>query len=113
KKHIAKFAPVTDEAFGEILKFFDVKLVAKKENLLQEGQICRHHYFVLKGLLRKFFVNEKGVEQTTEFAIESWWITDNIAYEHKLTTEFYIQAVEKSEVLYITQSNQEKLLKAF
>lgn len=113
KKHIAKFAPVTDEAFGEILKFFDVKLVEKKENLLQEGQICRHHYFVLKGLLRKFFVNKKGVEQTTEFAIESWWMTDNMAYEHKLTTEFYIQAVEKSEILYITQSNQEKLLKAF
>ena len=53
------------------------------------------------------------MEQTTEFAIETWWITDNIAYEHKLPTSFYIQAVEKSEVLYISQENQEKLVEQF
>src|SRR5690606_16162274 len=75
--------------------------------------VCKHHYFVLKGLLRKFYINEKGIEQTTEFAIETWWITDNIAYEHRQPTEFYIQAVEKSEILYITNENQEKLLTNF
>ncbi|GAA4786379.1 hypothetical protein GCM10023231_12920 [Olivibacter ginsenosidimutans] len=99
--------------FEEILKFFETKQVSKKENLLEEGQTCRYHYFVLNGLLRKFFINEKGIEQTTEFAVETWWLTDNIAYEHKLPTEFYIQALEKSQILYISQDNQEKLLKAF
>lgn len=113
KKHLEKFITPTDEAFEGILKFFDTKLVAKKENLLEEGKVCRYHYFVLSGMLRKFFVNEKGVEQTTEFAIETWWLTDNIAYEHKLPTAFYIQAVEKSEVLYISQENQEKLVQQF
>lgn len=113
KKHIDKFIQTSDEEFEEILKFFTTKLVAKKENLLQEGQVCKYHFFVLKGLLRKFYINEKGIEQTTEFAIETWWITDNIAYEHRLPTEFYIQAVEKSEIIYITQENQEKLLAAF
>lgn len=63
--------------------------------------------------MRKFFVNEKGVEKTTEFAIENWWITDNIAYEYKLASTFYIQAVEKSDILYISLDNQEKLLAAF
>jgi len=113
KKHIDKFAQISNDEFEEIQKFFDIKNVAKKENLLEEGQLCRHHYFVLDGLLRKFYVNEKGIEQTTEFAIETWWMTDNIAYEHKTPSEFYIQAVEKSKILYITQDNQEKLLKAF
>jgi len=113
KNHINKFVKITDEEFEEILKFFTTKLVAKKENLLQEGQVCKHHFFVLEGLLRKFYINEKGIEQTTEFSIETWWMTDNIAYEHRLPTEFYIQAVEKSEIIYITQDNQEKLLTAF
>lgn len=80
---------------------------------MQEGQVCKYHFFVLKGLLRKFYISEKGIEQTTEFAIETCWITDNIAYERRLSTEFYIQAIEKSEIIYITQENQEKLLKAF
>lgn len=113
KKHIEKFAVVSDDEFEEIKKFFDTKEVAKKENLLEEGQICKHHYFVLTGLLRKFYINEKGIEQTTEFAIETWWLTDNFAYEHQVPTEFYIQAVEKSKILYINQEKQEKLLKEF
>jgi len=113
KKHINKFVQVSDDEFEEIDKFFDVKQAAKKENLLEEGQTCRYHYFVLNGLLRKFYLNEKGIEQTTEFAIETWWLTDNFAYENQVHTEFYIQAVEKSTILYITQEKQEKLLEEF
>lgn len=113
KKHIEKFVQISNDEFEEIKNFFYTKDVAKKENLLEEGQICQHHYFVLKGLLRKFFINEKGTEQTTEFAIETWWLTDNFAYENKGHTDFYIQAVEQSTILYISQDNQEKLLKAF
>jgi len=113
KNHIAKFAQIADNEFEQIIKFFDTKQVGKKENLLEEGEICHHHYFVLQGLLRKFFINEKGTEQTTEFAIETWWLTDNYAYENRLTTEFYIQAVEKSTILYITSENQRKLLEEF
>ncbi|MBB6329007.1 CRP-like cAMP-binding protein [Algoriphagus iocasae] len=113
KKHIEKFAKVSDTEFEEIITFFETKTVGKKENLVEQGQICRHHFFVLEGLLRKFFINEKGAEQTTEFAIETWWLTDNFAYERQISTEFYIQAVEKSVILLITQENQEKLFQKF
>ncbi|WP_423912764.1 hypothetical protein [Flavobacterium sp.] len=60
--------------------------------------------------MSKFFINDKGIEQTTEFAIENWWMTDNIAYERRLLTSFYIQAVESSEILIIDREAQEKLL---
>ncbi|MNJ93663.1 Cyclic nucleotide-binding domain protein [compost metagenome] len=113
KQHLKKFIDVDPVELEEILLYFKTKTVAKKENILEEGQVCRYHFFVLKGILRKFFVNEKGVEQTTEFAIENWWITDNMAFEHKLVTSFYIQAVEKSDLVYISQENQEKLVAAF
>lgn len=113
KKHLEKFIQINDEEFLEISTFFKMKTVSKKENLLLEGSICRQHFFVLEGCLRKFFINDKGVENTTEFAIENWWITDNIAYEHGLPTSFYIQAVEKSKILIIDRENQEKLLEQF
>jgi len=113
KEHIKKFVAIDPVELEEILYYFKTKTVAKKENILEEGQVCRYHFFVLEGILRKFFVNEKGVEQTTEFAIENWWITDNMAFEHKLVTSFYIQAVETSDLVYISQENQEKLVAAF
>jgi CRP-like cAMP-binding protein len=113
KTHLEKFIEINDQEFLEIMTFFDVKTIKKKENLVAEGAICKSHYFVLYGCLRKFFINNKGVEQTTEFAIENWWITDNLAYEHRLPTEFYIQAVEPSEILIINRESQEELLIKF
>src|SRR5690606_7347915 len=113
KTHLDKFVSINDVEFQEILSFFEVKLVRKKETLLEAGQLCKEHFFVLKGILRKFFINEKGSEQTTEFAIETWWMTDNMAYERQQKTEFYIQAVETCEILVISQSNQTELLQRF
>ncbi len=111
KKHIAKFVELNDEEFSDIIAFFQTKDIRKKETLLSEGQVCKSNYFVLKGCLRKYFINDKGGEQTTEFAIENWWMTDNIAYEHQLRSAFYIQAVEHSTLLFIDCDSQERLLK--
>jgi CRP-like cAMP-binding protein len=113
RQHLEKFITINDEEFLAIAAFFKIKNISKKENVLIEGTICKAHYFVLEGCLRKFFINEKGIEQTTEFAIENWWITDNIAFEHRLTTSFYIQAVENSAVLILDRDAQEKLLQEF
>lgn len=113
KNHLEKFIEINDEEFAGILAFFQVKNIKKKSNLLIEGQICKSYYFILKGCMRKFFINRKGIEQTTEFAIENWWITDNFAYERGLATEFYIQAVEDSKILIIDRELQEKLFVKF
>jgi hypothetical protein len=58
-------------------------------------------YFVVEGCLRKYFINEKGVEHTTQFAIENWWITDTFAYERQLQTDFNIQSVENLPFLLL------------
>jgi CRP-like cAMP-binding protein len=113
KKHIERFVQISNEEFSGILSFFERQDIKKKENLLVEGQICRYNYFVLNGCLRKFFISEKGIEKTTEFAIETWWMTDNIAYEHRQPTTFYIQPIESSVVLRIDYFSQENLVAAY
>lgn len=110
KAHLDKFIKINDEEFASIFSYFQVFEVKKKENLMLEGEVCKFKYFVLKGCLRKFFVNEKGVEQTTEFAIENWWIADNFAFENQTKTEFNIQAVEKATIVAIDFQSQELLL---
>lgn len=113
KQHLRKFVDIDEEEFEKILTYFTLLEVNKKDNLLVEGDVCRSHYFVLSGCLRMFFVNEKGVEQTTQFAIENWWITDNMAYEHEQPSAFYIQAVENSQVMILHRYSQEELLQQF
>ncbi|MBU3821596.1 Crp/Fnr family transcriptional regulator [Flavobacteriaceae bacterium XHP0103] len=110
KNHIDKFTAVGDEEYDEIIKYFNPIHIKKKENLLTAGDVCKTHYFVVKGCLRKFFINEKGIEQTTEFAIENWWMCDNFSFLSQTESQFNIQAVEKSQLLAISKSNYEKLL---
>ncbi|MDN5396503.1 MAG: Crp/Fnr family transcriptional regulator [Chryseobacterium sp.] len=110
KTHLNKFITVTDEEYVSIFSFFREIEVKKKQSLMLQGEICRSMFFVSAGCLRKFFVNEKGTEQTTEFAIENWWITDTFAYERQTQSDFCIQAVERSAVLVIDLQQQELLL---
>ena len=111
KAHLNKFITVSDEEYTSIMSFFEVVDVKKKQILMLEGEVCRNIYFVVKGCLRKFFINEKGVEHTTQFAIENWWITDTFAFERQLKTDFSIQAVEHSTILVIDFKMQEALFK--
>lgn len=112
-QHIKKFVNLSEADFAAILPFFEVISVKKKDVLLQEGEICRRNFFVLKGCLRLFFLKETGVEQTTQFAIENWWLTDNIAFLEQKQSSFTVQAVENSEVLAISYDAREEMLARF
>lgn len=113
KNHIKKFVQIPEEDYPAILAYFTAGEAAKKKNLLVEGEICRSNYFVSKGCLRLFFLNEKGVEQTVQFALENWWLADYSSFSSQKPSGFYIQAVEKSEVLTLDFLSQEKLLNQF
>ena len=108
--HINRFIAINDADAIQIAHFFEVKKVKKKENLLLTGDVCKNNYFVLKGCLRMFFIDEKGVEQTTQFAIENWWLSDYMSFQNQLPADFCIQAVEHTELLSISFTNQEQLL---
>ncbi len=60
-----------------------------------------------------FFIDDKGTGRTVQFAIENWWLTDNLAFLNKQKSDFIIQAVEHSKILSISFEQQEKLLNEF
>jgi len=113
RKHIEKFIAIDDKDFSKIRSYFKTIEARKKHNLLTEGKICISNYFVISGCLRLFFVNEKGVEQTVQFALENWWLADYTSFSAQKPSEFYIQTIEKSTILAIDFISQEKLLKEF
>jgi len=109
-KHLSKFVAVNEEEQRLICASFETLNLHKKQNLVTEGGVCKCLYFVAEGCLRMFFVKDNGVEQTTHFAIENWWLTDYLSFLKQQPTEFYIQAVEPVQVLAISHRNYEKLL---
>ena len=109
-KHIEKF--ITLEAFEiEILESaLRLSAIKKKEHVLQEGQVCNTLYFIVKGCMRQYIINSKGTEQTLQFGIENWWITDYLSYHNHVPSHFYIQAVENTEVIALEKEVLEALL---
>jgi CRP-like cAMP-binding protein len=87
--HFTKFVKINNEDIPLLLSHFQPVNLHKKENILEEGQICKANYFVVKGCIRLFFLNDKGVEQTTQFAIENWWLTDYFAFQNQQASGFY------------------------
>jgi CRP-like cAMP-binding protein len=110
QQHIKKYISIDEDELSLVLKFFNSLQLRKKENLLVEGNVCNHNYFVAEGCLRLFFINEKGVEQTTHFAIENWWLADYTSFEKQKPSAFFMQAVEISTVSALHYQNQEILL---
>jgi CRP-like cAMP-binding protein len=110
-KHIHKYTSITQEEFIDVMSFFEIQKVNKKEIIYFGGHANLEHYFVLEGCLHMYLVNATGAEQTLQFAIQNWWLTDYLAFQNNRSSEFYIQAVEATTMLKISYDNQEILLK--
>jgi CRP-like cAMP-binding protein len=110
-QHINKINSRSVTDVPKILSFFEAYSFRKKEMLLEEGKRCAAYFFVIKGCLRLFFTDENGVEQTLQFALENWWMTDLEAFRSGRISGYSIQALEPTEVLSLSHRNYEQLLR--
>jgi CRP-like cAMP-binding protein len=108
-KHIHHQVSLTAEMQQKVVEAFTRISVAKKSIILKEGSYCKDLYFVEKGCLRLYFIDERGREQITHFAIENWWLTDYLAFDTETTAAFSIQAVENCTLLHINRVDLHKL----
>ena len=112
RSHIAKFITLSDAEAESIELFFTRRTVKKKVLLLEEGKKCNELYFVLDGCMRMFYLEEKGTEQTIQFAIENWWMTDLSSFYGDRSAEFSIQTIEETRLMCVDKIALEKLLTA-
>lgn len=109
-QHIRKFIALDDQEAAIALTYFETEYFKKKQLLLEEGQICNKQYFIIKGCIRFYINNNKGTEQTIQFGIENWWITDYLSFQYQNPTLFNIQAIENVEMLSIDRRSFDELL---
>ncbi|WP_117879558.1 Crp/Fnr family transcriptional regulator [Aureibaculum luteum] len=91
----------------EILSIVDnctIKKVKKNEFLLQKNEHCKHTFFIEKGLLRQYSIDEKGKEHILSFAAENWFVTDRESAYFNRPSTYYIQALEESQVAMIDKN---------
>lgn len=104
-KYFNNLIPLNDEEIELVTAYFKPRLYRKRQYVLQEGDVCNHFNFVIRGCLRMYKVDEKGSTHIIQFASENWWLT-NIGSFHELKpSELNIDALEDTMVLQISYDN--------
>jgi len=108
-EHLARYVQLSESEQEILASTLRYKKVAKKEYLLKHGQICSGMYFVLSGCLRQYTITGSETEQIIQFAIPGWWISDYQSFENNVPSDYYIQAVEDTEIAIIARSDYKDL----
>jgi CRP-like cAMP-binding protein len=109
--YISSKVSVTEKELEIVSEHFAPRKLRKRQYLLQEGQICRYSAFVVKGVLRQYMVDDKGIEHITQFAIEDWWISDRESFANQTPSMYNIDALEDSELMLSTKEGMNELEK--
>jgi CRP-like cAMP-binding protein len=88
-----------------VISLFKPRLYRKRQYLLQEGDICTQFYFVVKGCLRMYKIDDKGTTHILQFATENYWINDLGSFHDLRPSELAIDALEDSVVLQISRDD--------
>ncbi|MBO9203050.1 MULTISPECIES: Crp/Fnr family transcriptional regulator [Niastella] len=107
--HIARYVSVDEQDLHTFCATLKSVKLRKYQYLLQEGTICRHDYFVIKGGVRQYEVDDKGREKVIHFGFEDWWINDRYSWLTSSPSIYNIQALEPTEVLQIEKDTLEQL----
>jgi CRP-like cAMP-binding protein len=103
KNYLKRKAGVTEEHLIRLKDQIDERSIDEGEIVLHKGRICKHFFYVEKGLLRFFSIDNKGREHILHFAPEKWLVVDRASFYSNEPSEFYIDALEQSTVAVLDE----------
>jgi CRP-like cAMP-binding protein len=101
---------LSDEHIAKLRSAFLPISLKKREYLVQEGGVCKQMGFIVKGAMRQYSVDEKGVEYIVNLSIENWWAGDRESWVMLTPSLYNIDAWEDTEMLTITRADFLELL---
>lgn len=106
-KHIA--LDKSEETY--FVSLLQAKSIKSKKSILNAGEVCRYSTFVTKGCLRGYTIDKNGFEHVLTFAPVDWWIADMYSLITLNPGVLIIQALEDTEMLLLSKTDQEELYK--
>ena len=99
---------ISDNDFGKFNNLTQQIAFKKKELLLKEGQICKHLYYVYKGLVYSSYTDHEGLVHVIQIAKEDFWISDLFSFFSGKAALYDITTLEATHLIAISKDNFEK-----
>ncbi|CAM1366479.1 Crp/Fnr family transcriptional regulator [Tenacibaculum xiamenense] len=108
---IKRNVDIDDEDLKTVLSYFKTIKKSKNQILLPSGKNSQVSYFVIKGCLRLFYIDEEGKDITRYIAFENQFATELVSFITNQPAQESIQVIENSDLLYITHDDFRYLMK--
>lgn len=107
--HINRCAKI---GYSELERFHSKlksKAFKKKTRLLEQGEICKFEAYIVKGCIKKYYIDPEGEEVILQFAVEDWWVSDIGSFSEQKPSNLFIETIEDTEVLIIDFASKQLL----
>jgi CRP-like cAMP-binding protein len=104
-KYFDRLISLNKEEKELVAEKFCPRLFRKRQYALQEGDICTQFYFVVRGCLRMYKIDDRGGTHILQFAAENYWINDLGSFHGTKPSALNIDAIEDTVVLQISRDD--------
>ncbi|MDH7912776.1 Crp/Fnr family transcriptional regulator [Winogradskyella sp. SYSU M77433] len=107
--NVSRFIDLTEIEKQKYISLLTKVSIKRKAFLMQAGDIAKYEYFITKGCLKVYTLDENGAPHISMFAVEDYWTGDMASFITKEPSSYFIKATEDSELLGISRTNYELL----
>ncbi|MFD1186000.1 Crp/Fnr family transcriptional regulator [Pontibacter rugosus] len=111
--YLETFSDSSPEAITFFSSYLSIKEYAKKELYFKSGEVQKEMGYVCKGLLRRYYIDEKGNRITTGFINENKYATDYPAFLRQKPSKYFIECLEPSIIINIPHDKLQESFKKF
>ena len=103
RQHLSQRLGNDVENMDLVLQQFKEIHFKRNEQLLKQGEICRHVYFIVKGCLQVYVYDKEMNETTRDIVTEDSWCSELMSFGSGKPATENIRAIEPCDVLAITR----------
>lgn len=108
-EHVSHYITLNAEEKRLFVKQLKEVKLPKKAYLIEPGSYIDHEYYVVKGCLKAYYLDDDGNKHILQFAIEDWWIGDFDAFYNEVPSKLFIEAIEDCTLLSLQRKDLEFL----
>lgn len=114
KKEILRLHPdCSAEEWKYLSSGLTVHNFKQKEFFIEEGKRNHALGFVIKGLVRAYYISDKGEDVTILFAAENSYATDYLSLLDQRPSRYYFQCLEPTTIISLSYQHMQDGYKAF
>ena len=108
--YILQFGNLNQQQIELILKKAELLELQKDDYYLEAGKISRQFGFIIEGIARVSYYNNKGEEITKYFIDEYNIVVDLESFDNKILSIAYVQAITTCKIVVFSKDDWEELL---